>query len=56
MLRLRMVLVVMSALLLLVGCSKDEKKFSGSEATGETVKITPESVKESMKNNNGMNR
>ena len=38
------------------GCSKDDKKFSGSEATGETVKITPESVKESMKNNNGMNR
>jgi hypothetical protein len=51
-----MVIVVMSALLLSVGCSKDEKKFSGSEATGETVKITPESVKESMKNNNGMNR
>jgi len=43
-------------LLLSAGCSKDDKKFSGSEATGETVKITPESVKESMKNGNGMNR
>jgi hypothetical protein len=51
-----MVLVVMGALLLSVGCSKDENKFSGSEATGETVKITPESVKESMKNTNGMSR
>jgi len=50
-------LILMSLLMLLLcGCSKEEKKFSGSEATGETVKITPESVKENMKNNNGMTR
>jgi hypothetical protein len=54
--RIVTVLVVTSILMLAGGCSKDDKKFSGSEATGETVKITPESVKESMKNNNGMNR
>ena len=47
---------MMSVLLIIAGCSKDDKKFTGSEATGETVKITPQSVKESMKNNNGMNR
>lgn len=45
-----------SLILVAAGCSKDEKKISGSEATGETVKITPESVRESMKSNNGMNR
>jgi len=47
---------VVSLLIVTAGCSKDDKKISGSEATGETVKITPESVRESMKNNNGMNR
>ena len=54
--RFFVLLVVAIALVINAGCSKDDKKFSGSEATGETVKITPESVKESMKNNNGMNR
>lgn len=47
---------VVSMLFVTAGCSKDDKKISGSEATGETVKVTPESVRESMKNNNGMNR
>lgn len=50
------VFAVVSMLFVTAGCSKDDKKISGSEATGETVKITPESVRESMKNNNGMNR
>jgi len=40
----------------IAGCSKEEKKISGSEATGETVKVTPETIKENMKNNNGMTR
>lgn len=50
---LAVILVVVS---LFFGCKQDDKKFTGSESTGETVKITPESVKESMKNNNGMTR
>ncbi len=54
--RIFTIFAVICVLFITAGCSKDEKKFSGSEATGETVKITPESVKESMKNNNGMSR
>ncbi len=54
--RIIWVFAVVNILVVISGCSKDDKKFSGSEATGETVKITPESVKESMKNGNGMNR
>ena len=54
--RIFALVAVISLLFITAGCSQDEKKFSGSEATGETVKITPESVKESMKNNNGMSR
>lgn len=54
--RLLSLAVILVMLGLLCGCKQDEKKFTGSESTGETVKITPESVKESMKNNNGMTR